>query len=680
MSEAQTEAAQPVKKLTRRDFLKLSGVAAAALVALRYGRFSPRLENAPAPEDSINVFSIDKDITGAEIETFTEMFEKIARGMDLWKNNPEPVLTDEYKIIDAFDSKTFKENTTNYLNRMVRLQRVYRKFDTDLDMDTNIRWEAKELISDNFNTLAIPMSIFHKASCDYSDASEAELVKILLLNARELIDDAPVDPLLGMDIYGEPGMQIWFSDFDMKYENGKAVGTYPVTMRFLRESGNLFKDLESSTGPLYEKGNLPGQRPGSFRFGAEQNLEAEYKRISVDADVKQEIYEELDRYGIDRAISTLAIRSDPDNPELGGFVDPAFSEVNILIGRNKLDMAYYRENKEVLLYAIKHEIFHVLVNKIKEMSDFDAYLTWAKLNLMYRKSSHLFSSRDILNEAHLPTTQHTTNLAYHTEALQFFNEAYRNRYVNNIDITESIYLQGKIFQIYTSELYRYTNFLKSDLFKVNFEIANGIEDYEKLADDERLLLARKSIEWTVNHMKYAYETQKDSMTNLEQFICSEIIQRSEDQGLFSELSFAQLGWCPSDYISMYLPGLLMYLSITHGDGKFLQAVAKDVQKQVDNGTISERKQQWVLRILGHIISWNKENNGSTLGRHAHEHLADQFAFSLTPKLGFDTQNLVSSLRSHMVIKGLKPKFRELLRFYIERNLAREKVHPPGELA
>lgn len=662
--------------ISRRDFLKLAGVTTAAVALSQYTDLSPdpvTISDETIKPNGLSNFRLDREITQTEIESCKQMFKKVAVGIQELRQD-SGFLQEESTLIDSFDDEVFLKNSTRYVDKVVRLQKVYKKFDNDLDLDRKVKSEALNILKHNFRKLAIPLDVFNKVNSENLDVSSKDLAKKFLLDAKELTDEIPIDPLIGMDIYTEIGMQTWFADFDIKYVDGAAVGTYPITKRFLTESGKVLKELTEQAGASSEKGNLPSQRPDSFEFKANNESakdgDTEYKQITVDSDVQEKIYTELEKCGIDRAMSNLVLRSNSDNPNLGGFVDHGFDrEVNILIGTNKLDKEYFDKNEKIIIHVIKHEIFHVLMNEIDKMDDYDSYLTYARVNRMYKSTCPVFDKHEISNEEELSLSPLDDNYSFVKKITSNFNEAFRNRYSNHLITDESAYLLNEVLGFYRFELFRYEEFWKSSLLKVDFE---KDDEYQTLSSEDRIKFGKKSMDWLADHVKTIYHDQKDSMSNLEKFVSEELIERSKNGSLFSEITFYQSSMVPSEFANRYLPGMLMYSSIMRNDWKFINAVSKDINEKVKTGVISENKKSYILRKLGFMINLNKESNGNGggVGQIVNEHLADQFALSLNENLGYDFRNAGSSLKAHSVINKLKPEFKKLLDFYKQRNLAR----------
>ncbi len=295
------------KDISRRDFLKAGAIATVVALLPKWlsnGDYPPIDLGEIPKENNVNGFTLEKEITQIEVNSCRQMFARVANGVEQLKQNLETSDID-------FDGQIFAENTSLHVDKMVRLQRIYKQFDSNTNIDTNIRSEALKLIRYNFNKLAIPINIFNRVNNQNSGVSDVDLAKKLLLDARDLVDEVPVDPLLGMEIYSQVGMQTWFVDFDIKYVDGNAVGTYPVTRRFIKESGKLFCELTNQAGSLNEKGNLPDERPGRFEYGAERELiednGLEYKQIMIEKEVMEKIYNELKKSGVDRAMANLVL-------------------------------------------------------------------------------------------------------------------------------------------------------------------------------------------------------------------------------------------------------------------------------------------------------------------------------------------------------------------------------------
>lgn len=662
--------------ISRRDFLKLGGVATAAVALSQYTDLSPDPVTTPdetIKSNDLSNFRLDREITQTEIESCKQMFKKVAVGIQELKQD-SGFLQEEVALIDSFDSEVFLENSTGYVDKVVRLQKVYKKFDNDLDLDRKVKSEALNILKHNFRKLVIPLDVFNKVNSENLDISSKDLAKKFLLDAKELTGEIPTDPLIGMDIYTEIGMQTWLADFDIKYVDGAAVGTYPITKRFLTESGKVLKELTEQAGASSEKGNLPSKRPNPFEFKANNESaeygDTEYKQITVDSDIQEKIYTELEKCGIDRAMSNLVLRSNSDNPNLGGFVDQEFDrEVNVLIGTNRLDKEYFDKNEKIIIFVIKHETFHVLMDEIDKMDDYDSYLTYARINKMYKDTCPVFDKHEISNEEELSLSPLDDNYSFVKKTTSNFNEAFRNRYSNYLITDESAHLLAEVLGFYRSELFRDEEFWKSSLLNVDFE---KDDEYQTYSNEDRIKLGKKSMDWLADHIKTIYHDQKDSMSNLEKFVSEELIERSKNGSLFSEITFYQSSMVPSEFSNRYLPGMLMYSSIMRNDWKFINAVSKDINEKAEAGVISENKKSYILRKLGYMINLNKESNGNGggVGQIVNEHLADQFALSLNENLGYDFRNAGSSLKAHSVINKIKPEFKKLLDFYKKRNLAR----------
>lgn len=662
--------------ISRRDFLKLGGAATAAVALSQYLDLSPDLiisSDETTKTKSLSNFRLDKEITQAEIESCKQMFKKVAVGIQELKQD-SGFLQEESVVIDSFDNEVFLKNSTEYVDKVVRLQKVYKKFDNDLYLDKKVKSEALNLLKHNFRKLAIPLNVFDKVNNENLDVSSKDLAKKFLLDAKELTEEIPIDPLIGMDIYTEIGMQTWFSEFDIKYVDGAAVGTYPVTKRFLTESGKILKELTEQAGASHEKGNLPPKRPDQFEFETDNESveyrDIEYKQITVDSEVKEKIYTELEKGGIDRVMTTLVIRSNDNNLDLGGFVNHGFTEeVNVLIGTNKLDKTYFDKNEKIIIHVIKHEVFHALMNEVNKMDDYDSYLIYARINRMYKSTCPFFDKHEISNEEELSLSPFIDTYMFVKKSTENLNEAYRNRYSNDLIIGESAHLFSEVIHFYKSEMYKDKKFWNSSLLDVDFE---KFDKYQTLSNQDRIALGKKSMDWLADHVKTIYHDQKDSMTNLEKFVSEELIERSKNGSLFSEMTFYQSGMVPSEFANRYIPSILMYSSIMRNDWKFINAVSKDINEKVATGVISENKKSYILRKLGYMINLNKESNGNGggVGQIVNEHLADQFALSLNENLGYDFRNAGSSLKAHSVINKLKPEFKKILDFYKQRNLAR----------
>ncbi len=364
----------------------------------------------------------------------------------------------------------------------------------------------------------------------------------------------------------------------------------------------------------------------------------------------------------------LRLRNNEDDIGLGGFVDDIFTEeVNVLVGTDTLNQECFDKYGDILIYVIKHEIFHVLMNQIKKMDDYDSYLTYAQVGLMYKDTCLMYKKQEILNEENILPIDDT--YMFVKKSISKLNEALRNRYSNDLIIGESGNLFFEVIGSYRGEMFKGQEFWKSDLLRVDLE---QDDEYYALSGEDKIVLGKKSMDWLSDHVKDIYDTQSSSMTNLERFVSKELIDRSKNGSLFSEVSSYQSGMVPSEFANRYLPGLLMYSSIMRGDWKFVNAVSKDVDLKVAEGILSENKRAYILRKLGYFINIIKESNGDggCVGQNVEEYMADQFALCLTDELGYDLNNLKSSLKSRSIINKLRPQIKNLLDFFKERNLAR----------
>lgn len=660
---------KPAQKFSRRDALKLGGAVIAGAVLSKYVDLSPdpiQIQEEVVKNDGLVNFRLDKEITQAEIESCKKMFDKIAVGVEELKKDSGSLTQDEITSIDSFDKQVFIESTSGYVDKLVRLQKVHKKFDNDVDLDRNVRSEALNLVKYNFKKLAIPLNVFNKVNYENLDISSKDLAKKVFLDINALDKDIPVDPVIGMEIYGEIGMQTWFNDFDYKIVDGVTIGTYPVTKKFFRDSGRLFRELSDHSGSTHELGNHPDHRQRIFGFNSELETLSGYEIIETDPEVKELIYSELEKYGVDRSFYGLAVRYNKDQTDIWAFHSSETpEEINLTITSNKLDREYFEANKDIILYGIKHEIFHVLETRTKKMNDYDSYYVQAKLTTMFKESCPTYKGKYIRERHDISFTGKESMTEYFETAFKNFNESYRNMYIDMLVYVDSLNLKTEIFDLYNLYLYKDTEFWKSDLLKVDFQK----DKYDELDYNKKLNLADKSVKWTVNHIKDVYEKQKDSMTYLEKFISEEIIELSKDGNMISDICFYFNGASTNEYIKNYLQGMVMYKSIMRKDNKFLNAIAKDLKSRVVAGDISEDRERYVLRKVGNLVNLKHEEQGGFVSTNSEEFLADQFAYSLISNLGFDFANPLSSVKSFNEIKKLKPQFRELLDFYKQRNLA-----------
>jgi len=656
--------------LSRRDFIKWGGVIAGTAVLTQYVDLSPD----PTPNlgettktDGLVNFRLDREITQTEIESCKKMFDKIAVGIEELKQDSGSLTQDEIVSIDNFDKRVFVESTNGFIDKAVRLQKVYKRFDNDVDLDSDVRSEALNLVKYNFKKLAIPLNIFDKVNSENLDISNKDLAKKFFLNVSEINNNIPVDPIIGMEIYGEVGMQTWFNDFDYKIVDGVTIGTYPVTKKFFRDSGTLFRELSDHTGSTHELGNHPDHRQRIFGFDSEVKTLSSYEIIETDQEVKELIYSELEKYGVDRSFYDLAVRYNKDQTDIWAFHSSETpEEINLTITQNKLDKEYFEANKDIIFYGIKHEIFHVLETRTNNMNDYDSYYVQAKLTTMFKESCPIYKGKYIRERHDISFTGKETMTEYFETAFKNFNESYRNMYIDMLVYGDSLNLNTEIFSLYNSYLYKDTEFWKSDLLKVDFQK----DKYDELDYNEKRKFADKSVKWTVNHIKDVYEKQKDSMTYLEKFISEEIIELSKDGNMVSDICFYFNLASTNEYIRSYLPGMVIYKSIMRKDNRFLNAISKDLKNRVATGDISEDMVKYVSRKVGNLVNLKHEEQGGFVSTNSEEFLADQFAYSHISNLGFDFANPLSSVKSFNEIKKLKPQFRELLDFYKQRNLAK----------
>lgn len=687
------------EKLTRRDFVKIAGLGLGALAATRVlpnslisseQGFSSEKETTKTEEETM--FDIEHEFNPEETEGLKQMFNNIGSGVEELRGELED--DSEKAPLEDFDKQLFQENGESLLEKVARLKTVYRQIRADIDMDYDIQKESLKLIETQYKRSIIILQIFHKVT---KDQAPKDMAKKLYLETCPIgTASVPIDPLIGGDIYGEIGQNIWFDGFEIKNQNGRNVGTYPFTRRFIKRSGELLTDFLPL--PTKKVTNIPDQKPPVFELESDKRPDlffgnGRYKFLPVNTEVAKDIFSELEKQGLEKAFSKLAIiERISEEGSLAGWAmrfEQDEQWINLVLGGiEQLDEKTFSTYRNEILLVIKHEIFHTLIDRLTDsLPDKDMYQVYGSLIHMYKLLNPIYHRDETFNDVDLNiswdnrfnTELPSAGIELNRAILNSPNESLRSCYFISSSFKSISELMNTLSMNYSEDFAGLGKIWKSELFSVQFEPID-----ENLSDIHKMKKYRDDMKWLGDHLKYIWKNERDNMTHLERYLAEELIDRSEQGTLFSEVTYWMLGRMNIDSYTHYqLPGMVIYTSIIRGDRKFLNAIEKDYQEMVNKGLITEERKNLVLRKIKYFANYAKYLNEDSPGRikvgrtekrsiagnTLEEFLADQFCLAFATKLGFDFNNPESSLRSRRMITKTRPMMQDLLAFFKSRNIA-----------
>ncbi|MFA7301753.1 MAG: twin-arginine translocation signal domain-containing protein [Candidatus Shapirobacteria bacterium] len=668
----------------RRDFLKLSGVAAAAVGFGVLSKKQDHIANLNTDSDFLKQFvkvttTVDRVMDEETVNNLNMLFNVVANGVVELKNDEIVPLTDyEKEIIENFNEKHFVTRVGGMIDMMVRLQQVhddYKKFD---DIDDSLRMDIVSRIENDFNKINLAIDLFTNIVADNPGLTPKELAKKMLLDTVPLNSDGtPVDPFFGANTYDTEGMRHIFNHFIHKHDQNQTTGTYSITHNFLSSSGHEFYVLANASLLPVNNGDIPNERPKPYVDITGKNglVEAvdpyghnnNFKEIVVDDWILDDIRNEMSNLGLDRSFRSLGILG---NNKLFG--TDIRQMVFFSLGIDSLDKEIYLKEKKLIIFALVHETFHSLTgldaglggtNNLDRLSDFDRCYIDGVFRSLYKNTCSYFSGQVIFDEKRTPKSiaraANHGGIEFIEGMVTSVNESYRNRYVHDFLLLSS----PKILE---DTIY----FLRD-----NLGVVFNSPYFDNSADDvvrdypDMLEFAKNNIDNFANEHTNGELINNVKMSNVERFILTKINNQLENGTIFSEASLSLMynsEYTIDDYLHRNLPGVIILASILRGDGEFVDAIKKDIN-DTEKSDIAKK------RLFSLVESMRKEYDFGNNNRCMNEYLADQWAFSFVDFLKYDDNNTESANISREIIAQYRQVYVDILNFFVKNKLAKNNV-------
>ena len=664
--------------LSRRDFLKLGGagiIAAAAatssLWSLSRGRestfdYNPAFLHKSNPEHaSFLAFNIDNEIRPEIKDVLRVGFEKIAQQASIQSRLN---LLEDQPTLDNFNEEIFKQGSEKLIEAFTSLQTTYNHFKNNepINEENTI---AQNEIKKRFYKLALPLSLIYK-ECQGS-ITDKDLFAKLYNKYLPINTPAPVDPLIGEEIYDHIGDENWFWDFEMAVnpDTSQLLGTYPCTRKLFFQSGVWLDELAFESGGGFVK-SYPKSRPEQGRINqVDYQLydDVDLVKIPIETEVANAIMLELEKLGLDRSFANMIIRNAGGNEFYGGVVYISRetinhnSDINIFRNSDKLTQEFFDQNKDGIMFITVHEIFHILSGKIMLLNTIDRFKAISKIKKLNLTLNPIFKKEELCDDN--IDLESPKNIFEDSDLrLKKFSEATRTIYLIRrlmSDVGQSIWPE-------VSQIGIYDHYFDKSLS--NFINVRTPSDVEL---SKRFAAAKYSQKYFEAKIEKHYELQKSTMTNLERFVYEELIIRANTTGLYSESIIWYKNEDTLNYYSSTLPMLIMYTSMARGDNRFIDAINADLSETVKIGAITELESKYKFRKILKMSKAIFERNGfhEMNISSPEEFLADQFAYALLEKSEPDLNNFSSGLKAKKLIENSRYDFIELINFYRDRNLA-----------